>query len=72
MLSRVFAQESRRLGMNFIMPEHIIIAMLSVGDVGARQVVQRYSAAPHAQPSSGRHNVLSLPHILFESQTFVY
>ena len=34
-------QESRRLGMNFITPEHITIALLSVGDVGARQVVHK-------------------------------
>ncbi len=27
--------------MNFITPEHITIALLSVGDVGARQVVQK-------------------------------
>jgi hypothetical protein len=44
-------QESRRLGMNFIMPEHIIIALLSVGDVGARQVVQRYDPRPDTSRS---------------------
>ena len=27
--------------MNFITPEHITIALLSVGDVGARQIVQK-------------------------------
>lgn len=41
-------QESRRLSMNFITPEHITIAMLSVGDIGARKVVQRYE--PCAEP----------------------
>ena len=30
--------------MNFITPEHITIAMLSVGDVGARQVVVCWSS----------------------------
>ena len=28
--------------MNFITPEHIVIAMLSVSDIGGHKVVQRY------------------------------
>ena len=48
----VTPQESRRLSMNFISPEHIIIALLSVGDGGARKALQRCerpakSQSPH-------------------------
>ncbi|KAK9830429.1 hypothetical protein WJX72_011733 [[Myrmecia] bisecta] len=35
------ATESKRSGHHFIGPEHILIAVLSIGDVGARTVVQR-------------------------------
>jgi ATP-dependent Clp protease ATP-binding subunit ClpC len=33
--------ESRRLGMNFIAPEHVLVALVSIGDVGARRVLER-------------------------------
>mmetsp|Transcript_31819 Transcript_31819/g.90376 ORF Transcript_31819/g.90376 Transcript_31819/m.90376 type:complete len:930 (-) Transcript_31819:498-3287(-) len=40
--------ESRRLGMNFIAPEHIIIACLTLVDSGARAVVMRMDADVNA------------------------
>ena len=36
--------------MNFITPEHITIAMLSVGDVGARQVVHKCAGCTDSVP----------------------
>ncbi len=34
-------QESRELGHNYISPEHVVLALFSVGNVGAAQVIQK-------------------------------
>ena len=34
-------QESRELGHSYISPEHVVLALFSVGNVGAAQVIQK-------------------------------
>ncbi|EIE27350.1 ATP-dependent Clp protease ATPase subunit [Coccomyxa subellipsoidea C-169] len=41
---RVFetaAEEARKLGHNYISPEHVVLALFSVGNVGAKQVIEK-------------------------------
>lgn len=40
--------------MNFITPEHITIALLSVGDCGARQIVQKCATRSDTRRASSR------------------
>ena len=52
--------------MNFITPEHITIALLSVGDCGARQIVQKCAALENshltaALPFGPRHVEVAVP-----------
>ncbi len=34
-------QEARKLGHNYISPEHVVLALFSVGNVGAKQVIEK-------------------------------
>ena len=37
-------QKSRQLGQNYISPEHIVLALFTTGDSGAKAVIERCTA----------------------------
>jgi hypothetical protein len=59
--------ESRRMSMSFITPEHILLAVLAVGDATSRRIFDRYGAGALVlgcalqQPLAGWARMPALP-----------